>query len=138
MPFSAGHVTVSIDRNANEVYAFLSNAENFVKWAPGFCLAIKPGADKNTWVIDTVAGPGSVRFVEKNPFLIMDHYVHVEPNTDVYMPMRVLVNGEGCEVMITVFRMPGVTDEEYALDKATVLQDLHNLKRMMEQTASKR
>jgi hypothetical protein len=73
-----------------------------------------------------------VRFVERNPFGVLDHYVRVDSGPEVYMPMRVLPNGEGAEVLITVFRQPGVSDEKFAEDTHWVRRDLEALKTLLE------
>jgi hypothetical protein len=48
------------------------------------------------------------------------------------MPMRVFPNGEGAEVLITVFRQPGVSDEKFAEDTHWVRRDLEALKTLLE------
>ena len=73
-----------------------------------------------------------VRFVERNPFGVLDHYVRVDSGPEVYMPMRVFPNGEGAEVLITVFRQAGVSDEKFAEDTHWVRRDLEALKTLLE------
>jgi len=41
-------------------------------------------------------------------------------------------NGDGCEVMFTLLKLPGMTDEQFAADAAHVLKDLSTLKSLME------
>lgn len=125
-------LSVSINRSAAETYAYVSVPENFPKWAPGFCLSMRPAAEKNVWDIVTSAGPAKVRFVEKNNYGIVDHYVTPEKGGVVYIAMRVLENGPGSEVIFTLFRQPEMTDEIYARDKAAVQKDLESLKQVLE------
>lgn len=73
-----------------------------------------------------------VRFAEKNRFGVLDHYVNPVPDVEVYVPMRVLANGSGSEVMFTLFRMPEMTDDKFAEDAAMVEQDLNTLKTVLE------
>ena len=40
-----------------------------------------------------------VRFAEKNTFGVLDNYVSPTPEIEVYVPMRVLPNGSGSEVV---------------------------------------
>ena len=51
---------------------------------------------------------------------------------EIYMPMRVFPNGEGSEVLITVFRRPGMSDEKFAEDTQWVRRDLEALKELLE------
>jgi hypothetical protein len=46
--------------------------------------------------------------------------------------MRVFPNGEGSEVLITVFRQAGVSDEKFAEDTQWVRRDLEALKTLLE------
>ena len=105
---------MTIDRPAGDVYAFVSDPKNLPAWASGLSAAVK------------------VRFVERNPFGVLDHYVRVDSGQEVYMPMRVFPNGEGAEVLITVFRQPGVSDEKFAEDTHWVRRDLEALKTLLE------
>ena len=105
---------MTIERPAGEVYAFVYDPKTLAAWASGLSAAVK------------------VRFVERNPFGVLDHYVRVDSGPEVYMPMRVFPNGEGAEVRITVFRQPGVSDEKFAEDTHWVRRDLEALKTLLE------
>jgi hypothetical protein len=48
------------------------------------------------------------------------------------MPMRVVSNGEGSEVLITVFRQPGTSEEKFGEDTVWVRRDLEALKALLE------
>jgi hypothetical protein len=48
------------------------------------------------------------------------------------MPMRVFANGDGAEVLLTVFRQPGTSEEKFAEDTQWVRRDLEALKEVLE------
>jgi len=73
-----------------------------------------------------------LKFAEKNNFGVLDHYVTTPAGMEIYVPMRVLANGTGSEVLFTLFRLPGMTDEKYAEDMKMVEQDLQTLKTILE------
>jgi hypothetical protein len=77
-------------------------------------------------------GKVRVRFAERNALGVMDHDVTLESGVTVHNPMRVVPNGEGCELVFTLIRRPGMSDEEFARDKAAVENDLKTLKDLME------
>ena len=106
-------VRMTIERTPAQVYVFVSNPNNFKLWASGLDAASK------------------VRFVERNLYGVLDHYVTVE-GREVYVPMRVFANGEGAEVLITIFRQPGMNDEKFAQDTLWVRRDLEALKKLLE------
>ena len=105
---------MTIERAPAEVYAYVSDPNNLPKWASGLSGAVK------------------VRFVERNPYGVLDHYVKANAGPEVYMPMRVFPNGEGAEVLLTVFRQPGVTEEKFVDDTQWVRRDLEALKALLE------
>lgn len=125
-------LTISIQRSAEETYAFLSDPANMPKWAAGLGSSFKPTDTPNIWQVETPGGLARVRFTEKNNFGIADHYVNAGNAPEVYIPIRVIANGKGSEVLFTLFRYPDMTDEVYAKDKAAVQQDLETLKRILE------
>jgi hypothetical protein len=130
MMLASWTLSVSIGRHPNEVYEFASNPENMPKWAKGLGKNIrKQGSD---WIVDTPRGPLKIRFAEINKFGVLDHYVTTAAGVEVYVPMRVLSNGTGCEVIFTLFRMPEMSDEKYAEDMKLVEQDLRALKDLLE------
>lgn len=74
--------------------------------------------------------------MERNDLGILDHYVRLlsSPNIDeeVFVPMRIVQNGDGSEVVFTVYQLEGMSEEKYAEDLRMVEQDLQNLKSIIE------
>ena len=124
-------LSVSIGRKAGEVYAFVRDVRNLPRWAKGLCKGVRQVAGR--WMVETPEGEAGFRFVEENEFGVLDHVVNVSPGVEVYVPMRVVANGEGSEVMLTVFRMEGMTDETFLRDVGMVERDLAGLKALLEQ-----
>jgi len=123
-------LSVSIQCPPGEVYGFVSNPENLPRWARGLCRSVRRSdAD---WIVETPQGPMRLRFVERNGLGVLDHYVSPAPGVEVYVPMRVLSNGSGSEVLFTLFRLPDMSDEQYAEDVGLVEQDLRTLKEILE------
>jgi len=128
--FASRTLSISIGRRPGEVHEFVSNPENLPKWAKGLGKSIrKQGAD---WIVDTPQGPMKIRFTEPNSLGVLDHYVTTASGVEVYVPMRVLSNGTGSEVIFTLFRLQDVSDEKYAEDMKLVEQDLQTLKDLLE------
>ena len=50
--------------------------------------------------------------------------------------MRVVPNGEGSEFVFTLIRRPGMSDGQFAQDKAAVENDLKTLKDLLERPSS--
>lgn len=128
--FLSRTLSVSIACPPEQVYAFASNPENIPKWAEGLGKSIKKKG--NAWVVDTPQGAVEIRFAEKNGFGVLDHFVRTASGIDVYVPMRVMPNGTGSEVVFTIYRNPDASDEAFAGDARMVDRDLLKLKSILE------
>jgi hypothetical protein len=126
----ARHVGIGVARNWETAYAFVSDPENLKLWAEGLGAGLRREGDG--WIVDTAQGRAAVRFAKTNPYGVFDHVVRFPFGEEVSVPLRVLANGDGCEVVLTVFRRPGMSDEELAADVAQVERDLQALKRRLE------
>jgi hypothetical protein len=73
-----------------------------------------------------------VRFSEANPYGVLDHWVIVEGKPEVYIPLRMLANGDGTEVELILFRQPEMSDADVERDKGLIEKDLAALKQLLE------
>jgi len=128
--YQSRHLSVQINRNAREVYDFTSVPENFLQWASGLGTSLKKV--KGDWIAETPQGPLKVRFTEHNELGVLDHWVSPEPGVEIYIPMRVMPNGSGSEVIFTLFRLSDMSDEKFAADAEWVMRDLTALKNLLE------
>jgi hypothetical protein len=126
----AKHISVSIERRAAEVYEFASNPENLPQWAGGISGSIKKVDDE--WIAEAPMGTVKVNFVEKNKFGILDHDVTLSSGAKFYNPMRVFPNNHGSEVIFTLYRQAGMSDQKFADDAGSVERDLNKLKTLLE------
>ena len=125
------HVSTTIDRPAAEVYAYAADPENLSTWAAG--LAEQPGQlVDDAWVVDSPMGRVAVRFAPSNELGVLDHHVTLPSGETVHNPMRVIPNGDGCDVVFTVRRREGMSDADHAADVEAVTADLATLRRVME------
>ncbi len=125
----AQFISVAINRPFDEVNDYLSVPQNFEQWAAGLGTGFKRVGDE--WVFGA-NGEAKIRFTAKNPFGVADHWVYPPDGSEVYVPMRAVANGEGCEVTLTLFRQPGMTDAEFTRDQGLVRKDLEALKAILE------
>ena len=123
-------VSVFIHADPQKVYDFISDVENLPKWATEFCRSVKKPYGE--WIIETSRGPAGIRMTEKNSFGVLDHFVSPSPGVELYVPMRVVPNGPGSELIFTLFQQSGVSDKEFAQDLRWVEQYLKTLKSVME------
>ncbi|MFM0225761.1 SRPBCC family protein [Paraburkholderia dipogonis] len=129
-PAQAQIISAHIARDWREVYAFTSDPAVFPEWASG--LGRPLGHDGATWYFEGSEGTTTVRFSAPNEYGVLDHYVLLPDGSEIYIPLRVIANGSGCDVQFTLFRVPGMTDEKFAADAQWVERDLRKLKALIE------
>jgi hypothetical protein len=124
------HVSVSILRSPEAVYAFVANAENLPRWASGLGDRVqREGAE---WLAEGPLGRVRIRFAPENDLGVLDHEVTLPSGDAVKNPLRVVANGGGSELTFTLFCLPGTSAERFAEDAAWVERDLKKLKALLE------
>lgn len=130
MSFPSKFISVLIQRPVEEVYRFASLPENMPKWAAGLSGSISQEDDH--WISVSPMGKVKVYFTRKNDFGILDHDVILESGAKFHNPLRVFKNGDKSEIVFTLFRMPGVSEDDFNRDAEMVLKDLKKLKSLLE------
>lgn len=125
-------ISISINRNWKEVYDAVWRPEDFPKWASGLSKSslIRDG---EAWQAEGPEGTVRILFTAHNAFGVMDHYVDIGNATIIYVPLRIIQNGDGAEVLLTLFRQQGMSDAKFAADAAWVARDLLALKALVTQ-----
>jgi hypothetical protein len=128
--------SVSVECPAEQASAFAGNPANLPRWATSFVRSIH-NADA-AWIAETSEGPVEIQFAPENPFGVLDHTVRPASGVEIQVPMRVVRNGPGCEILFTLFQLPGMTDQRFADDAAMVQRDLQTLKRVLESSTTRK
>lgn len=119
--------SISIDRDWRELYEAIWQPEIFPKWASGLTESgLRRGG--TGWIADGPEGPIIIRFTPQNEFGVMDHFIETSNGQQIHIPLRVIQNGGGAEVMLTLFRQPQMTDETFARDAKWIIRDLRALR----------
>jgi hypothetical protein len=128
--FEARPITVSIARPADQVYDFACRPESFPQWAAGLGGSLT--RDGDGWIAHGPDGDVAVRFSPRNSHGVLDHWVTLPDGTEISIPLRVVANGDGAEVTLTLFRLPGMDDARFERDQGMVAADLAKLKALLE------
>jgi hypothetical protein len=124
------HLSEVVDRSADEVYAFAADPAHLPLWAAGLSGSI--AHVDGQWVAESPMGRVVVEPAPANAFGVLDHVVVLPSGERVLNPLRVLPLGAGCEVVFSLRRRPGTTDDELEQDARAVRADLQALKRIVE------
>jgi hypothetical protein len=131
-PLPARHIAAPIACSYDAAYAFLQDPSVWSQWAAGLGAGLER-AQGGEWIVRTVAGePARVRFASPNPYGVLDHTVILPGGARVEVPLRLIRSGDGCEIVLTLLRLPTMSDADYAADAAAVERDLAALKALLE------
>ena len=123
-------ISVYIAAPPARVYAFASDPRKLPLWVPSFCQSVELVDGK--WVVQSPAGRAVFSFVRPNDLGVLDHTVELPSGLKLANPMRVIPNGDGSEMLFTLFQHEGMSDQQFQEDAAQVMGDLHTLRRLLE------
>jgi uncharacterized protein YndB with AHSA1/START domain len=130
MAAESRHLGIRIDRPAADVYDYVSQPANLPEWAAGLGSSIE--LVEGQWVAESPLGRVVVAMAEPNPYGVLDHWVTLDTGERFYNPMRVIADGDGCELVFTLRRQPGVSEADFEQDAAAVAADLAAVRRLLE------
>lgn len=123
--------SVTINHEWQALYERIWQPAFFQQWASGLAESGLREQD-GQWLADGQDGPIRIRFTPYNNHGVMDHFVDQGDGSEIYIPLRVVQNGAGAEVMLTLFRQPDMDDDRFAGDIKWVNRDLKALKSLIE------
>jgi len=125
--------TIPIHRPYQQVYAFLAEPTNLEMWGgtlPDTHMRHLGGTD---YLVDLPGGRRVMRFTPVNPFGVLDYQVFREGESrGPVTPARLYQNDDACELMLTWFQRPGVSDEQFASESEWAYSDLLRMKAFLE------
>jgi uncharacterized protein YndB with AHSA1/START domain len=124
--------SVTIDRTAREVHAFLADVANWPRWCVVNILSAEPGGEPGWWAITTPGGPAEFRIDADAATGIVDHDFRDETRAVARVPARVTANGRGADFLITVTQPDGLPDDDFDELLASVDTELATLRRVLE------
>jgi hypothetical protein len=125
------HISIDIARPMSEVYDFAADPLNLPTWAAGLA-GSKVERDGQRWFTDSPMGRVTFTFAPRNGFGVLDHDVTLPSGQVVHNPLRVISDGDQCEVVFTLRQRPDMSDEEFERDADAVADDLATLKSVVE------
>ncbi|WP_173918148.1 SRPBCC family protein [Halobacillus sp. Marseille-Q1614] len=128
--FEARTIGMMINKKSSDVYGFVREPMNLAAWANSFCVSV--AQKKKDWYVESGDGTARVQFETENSYGVLDFTLRLVNGEELYYPMRVVPHKDRCEVMLTIFRLPEVSEENFLLDGAMAANDLRQLKETLE------
>jgi hypothetical protein len=130
MTSGSRHISERIARPADEVYDYAADPANLPHWAPGLGRSVEKVDGQ--WFVETSQGRVGFAFAQRNEYGVLDHYVTLPSGEVVYIPLRVIADGSGSEVVFTLRRRPGMSDQDFKADADAMAADLSRLRQVLE------
>jgi hypothetical protein len=130
MTSGSRHISERIARPSYEVYDYAADPDNLPQWAPGLGSSVEK--IDGQWFVQTSEGRAGFAFVHRNEYGVLDHHVTLPSGEVVYIPLRVIADGSGSEVVFTLRRRPGMSDEDFKADADAMAADLSRLRQVLE------
>ena len=128
--YRAETVTISIDCPVQTVYEFLADPRNMPSWIADIGPTVTHVGED--WVVETPAGPYAFRFCRRNRFGVLDFAMFRDGAPMVQMPVRVVANEGGTELMLTVYHLPDKAEVIHASELEWIRVDIATLKTLLE------
>ncbi len=123
--------SVTIDRPAAEVHAYLADARNWPQWSIANVLAIEPSPDQDWWQMTTPRGTGQLRIRADAETGLLDHDFR-DPQAAWTVPARVVANGRGADFLITFFQPAVLDDDEFDRQATLIDTELATLQKVLQ------
>jgi len=122
--------SIDIGATPDKVYAFLSNVLNWPEYAVVNLRSVSPGQD-GWFKAVTKFGEGEIKVNGVKEFGILDH-VWRDPQASWQVYARVVPNGEGSTVMMTLFQPPVMSDQQFSDAMKEMDIEMAKLKEILE------
>ena len=123
------YLSVRIERDADEVYRFITDTTKLGSWAHGLRSTI--WEPSRTAIGDSSVGPIEMCFIEHSDFGVCDLAITTPDGQVIECPMRVVRDGHSSEVVFTL-RSDSVEPEQVDQVGAAIAADLNRLRRAIE------
>ena len=124
-------VTITIDASPETVSADLADPSSHLEWATEFFTGVAEDQGDGTWQMNVprMGGPVLMRMDGDIAQGIIDMYLApVGAPFGAPIPVRVVPNGDGSDVLFTLARFPNQSDEEWTEGVQSMNRELENLK----------
>jgi hypothetical protein len=123
-------VTTVVEAPAGRVFDFLSRIENLPRWATEFARVLRQD-DGVTTVVNGL-GEFEVSIVADAGTGVIDMYAGPHGTEPARFPTRVVpLPGDRTAYTFTMFQNPGMSDELFAAQHASLQRELENVRRLL-------
>lgn len=119
-------LSLTIKRQWLDLYETIWKPEFFPKWVTGLDELPLQSTENEAKGKHSASVP-KARFSAHNEYGVMDYWIDNGFGKEIYMPMRIVPNQEGAQVLLTLFRQPFTSDEKFQQELDVLQHDLQRL-----------
>ena len=119
-------LTLTVPRNWLDLYETIWQPTCFAKWVSDLkgATLVQEG---QYWRAKRGENSLKLRFTPHNPFGVMDYWTDNGSGKERYMPMRVIANGQGAELVAVLYCQPFTSDAHFVQEVAALRADMERL-----------
>lgn len=126
--------SVRIVAESEQVYGYVSDAQNLPQWATGFAKSIR-AQGAGAWKVETPQGEVGLQVSADPDQGVIDFWIEPAPGIRVLAASRVVGYGGVTEFMFTQFQPPGMPDALFQSQLEAARTELDGLKALLESRA---
>lgn len=126
--------SVDIQTPFENAFGFLANPMNWPLYAVVNLRSVSPG-DNGWYKIVSKYGEGEIKLNPVKELGICDHQWR-DPQASWTVPLRIVANGDGVTVMMTFFKPPVMTDEQFEQAMSEMDVEMSKLREILESSAA--
>jgi hypothetical protein len=127
-------IHVAIERPMQKVYDYLVDPSNMLNWMPSLGTSLRR-VSENEWIADRTRWRMEsllLRFTPRNEYGVLDCDVTLIGGSTITVPVRLVPNGEGCDLIYLLRQQSGHSDAQFASEEEWLRADFLTLKTMLE------
>jgi RNA recognition motif-containing protein len=120
-------IAASVTWDPQTAFDWIADPQNLPRWHSSFCRSL--GVENDALVVQSPRGPVGVRFITDDRARILDFIMRCR-TVDLAASFRVLPNGEGAEIVVTLVQPRGFPDHFFQEQVRWMENGLRNLRKI--------
>lgn len=124
-------INTTIHCSPQRAIAFLSDPQNLPRWHRAFCRSVR--REGEGWMVQTHRKTVPLQILRDDRSGVVDFLFKFDADFEWLVPSRVLANGNGSELVLTLIQPDGTSDADYHRHLQWAFDALRDAKKLLEQ-----
>lgn len=110
-PHRSKTLTAALPEDSQAIFAWIADPENLPQWHSAFCRSVR--RENGRWMVESPRGLLGIRFIRDDRALVLDWIVRFDDGQELTTAIRVLPNGDGSEIVVTLLKPAGFSEAAF-------------------------